>query len=244
MKNNLFENKSVLVSGGTGYIGSAIVEEFYNQGANVYFTYHKNSQKADELIAKMPNAKALHLDLRDTASINTTIEKLYKEGITIDILVNNAAMSQVMPLPMLDEEDVDMILDINIKSVIFLTKAVMKGMIRQKQGAIVNIGSIAGHRVLEVPVTYATTKAALMGFTTSLANELKSFNIRVNMVVPGMMEEGVARNVPEDLKKDFTDHCLLQRTGKASEVAQTVSFLASKQSSYINAQSIFVDGGI
>jgi len=239
-----FENKTVLVSGGTGYIGSAIVQEFYEQEANVYFTYHKNTQKAEELIEQMPNLKALKLDLRDTPSINQAIEKLYKEGVTIDILVNNAAMSQVMPLPMLDEEDVDMILDINIKSVIFLTKAVMKGMIRQKEGAIVNIGSIAGHRVLEVPVTYATTKAALMGFTTSLANELKSFNIRVNMVVPGMMEEGVARNVPEDLKKDFTDHCLMQRTGKAIEIAQTVSFLASPQSSYINAQSIFVDGGI
>ncbi|MEA3492677.1 MAG: SDR family NAD(P)-dependent oxidoreductase [Campylobacterota bacterium] len=126
MKSKVFENKTVLVSGGTGYIGSAICREFYEQGATLYFTYHKNSEKADELIAQMPDAKALHLDLRDTASINTTIEKLYKEGVSIDILVNNAAMSQVMPLPMLDEEDVDMILDINIKSVIFLTKAVMR----------------------------------------------------------------------------------------------------------------------
>ncbi len=244
MKPEPFKEKTVLVSGGTGYIGSAICQAFYEQGATVWFTYHRNREKADELIARMPGANAIPIDLRDVSSINAAIEGLYREGITIDILVNNAAMSQVMPLPMLDEEDVDMILDINIKSVIFLTKAVMKGMIRQKSGAIVNIGSIAGHRVLEVPVTYATTKAALMGFTTSLANELKRFNIRVNMVVPGMLEEGVARNVPNDLKKDFTDHCLLQRAGKADEVAQTVCFLASPQSSYINAQSIFVDGGI
>ena len=117
-------------------------------------------------------------------------------------------------------------------------------MVRNKTGAIVNMGSIAGTRMYDVPVTYAMTKAAINGLTYSLAVELKRFGIRVNSVVPGLMEGGVGQGVPEALKQDFIDHCAMGRLGEATEVAELVCFLASERASYINGQNIAIDGGI
>ena len=132
----------------------------------------------------------------------------------------------------------------NLKGTIFLTRAVVRGMVRRKRGTIVNIGSIAGHRILDVPVTYAVSKAALTGLTVALAAELRRFKVRVNTVIPGLMEGGVSGGVPDDLRQEFLDHCLAGRAGKAEEVAAAVCFLASDEASYINGQHLCVDGGV
>jgi NAD(P)-dependent dehydrogenase (short-subunit alcohol dehydrogenase family) len=109
---------------------------------------------------------------------------------------------------------------------------------------VVNIGSLAGHRMLDVPVHYALSKAAIAGFSSALAMELKRYNIRVNTVSPGLLEDGVARGVPDSLVKDYLNHCAAGRPGTGDEVAETVSFLLSERCGYINGQNIFVDGGI
>jgi len=186
----------------------------------------------------------VELDIRNVKDITEKINSLVNETGDFDILVNNASVSHILPLSMIEEEDADFVFDVNIKGTLFLTKAVVRGMIRQKKGVVVNIGSIAGHRMLDVPVTYAMSKASIAGFTIALASELKRFNIRVNNVIPGMMEGGVSKGIPDDLQKVFISHCAAGRAGKAADVAELVSFLASEKASYINGQNIFVDGGI
>ena len=240
----MLKGKTAFITGGTGYIGSEICRKFHDYGARVIFSYNQNEEKALELKEELPGSSAIQMDVRNVSDINKKVNDLLKEHTAIDILVNNASISQVLPLPMLEEEDVDLVMDINIKGTIFVTRAVVKGMIRQRSGVIVNMGSIAGHRLLDVPVTYAMTKAGMEGFTCALTVEMKKFNIRVNNVVPGMLEGGVALKVPDEERKDYIDHCATGRPGTALEVAETVAFLASERSSYINGQSIFVDGGI
>jgi 3-oxoacyl-[acyl-carrier protein] reductase len=237
------EGKTVFVSGGTGYLGAEICRVCKGYGARVIFSYHHNEEKALAL-QKEIDGLAVQISLLDIGDIRTKIEGLYRDGISIDVLVNNAGVSQIMPLPLVEEEDMDWVMDINIKGMLFLTKHVLKGMVRNKKGVIVNIGSIAGSRMLDVPVTYAMTKAAVRGMTYSLASELKRFNIRVNCVEPGLLEGGVGTGTPESLRKDFIDHCAVGRAGTAPEIAEVVAFLASDRASYVNGQNIVVDGGV
>lgn len=239
----MFKDKNVLITGGSGSIGSEICRVFKSYNANVFFTYNKNKEKANALANEI-GAKAIQLNIESVTDITKKIDELVSEDGPIDILVNNAAVSQILPLSMLDEEDVDYVMNVNIKGTLFVTKAAIKGMIRNKSGTIVNIGSIAGHRMLDVPITYAMTKAAISGLSISLASELKKFGIRVNSVVPGMIEGGVSTGVPDELRKDFIQHCATGREGTAKEVAELVCFVASEKASYINGQNIMIDGGI
>ena len=240
----MLKGKTIFITGGTGYLGTGICQKAAEYGAKVIFSYHRNSEKADTLLAELPEAKAIQMNLKDVKDITAKIETLYKEEPVIDILVNNAGISQIMPFAMLEEEDVDLVLDVNIKGTIFVTKAVVRGMIRNKYGVIVNMGSIAGQRILDVPLTYAMTKSAIPGMTHALAAELKRFNIRVNTVLPGMMEGGVAKGVPDDLRADLVKHNTRGRAGTDNDVSELVCFLASDKSTYINGQNMTVDGGI
>ena len=240
----MFRGKKVFVSGGTGFIGSEICRNFHKLGALVVFSYNRHKETADTLNKELQDSISINLDLRNINDITEKINSLVKKIGEIDILVNNASVSHILPLSMLEEEDVDYVFDINIKGTLFLTKAIVRGMIKQKKGVIVNIGSIAGHRMLDVPVTYAMAKSSMSGFTISLASELKRFNIRVNNVIPGLMEGGVSKGIPEDLQNVFINHCAAGRAGKASDVSELVCFIASDKASYINGQNIFVDGGI
>jgi NAD(P)-dependent dehydrogenase (short-subunit alcohol dehydrogenase family) len=137
-----------------------------------------------------------------------------------------------------------MMMNVNVKGMFLVTKAFARSMIRRKTGCIINIGSLAGMRMLEVPVHYATAKSAVVGFTLALARELGRYNIRVNAAVPGMLEGGVSDNIPDKQREQYIDYCALSRAGRCEEVAELVAFLASDRSSYINAQSILIDGGI
>jgi NAD(P)-dependent dehydrogenase (short-subunit alcohol dehydrogenase family) len=240
----MLEGKKVFVSGGTGHIGAEICRLCSTYGATVIFSYHGNEDKARELAPSLKGGKAVAMDLRNVAGINEVIAGLLREVGPVDVLVNNAGVSHVMPLALVEEPDADLVFDANIKGTLFVTRALIKGMIRKNKGAIVNIGSIAGERMLDVPVTYAMSKAAMTGLTTSLAVELKKFNIRVNTVIPGLIDGGVGNGVPEKQREDFLAHCAVGRAGTAREVAEVVCFLASDRASYVNGQHLIVDGGI
>jgi 3-oxoacyl-[acyl-carrier protein] reductase len=162
----------------------------------------------------------------------------------IDALINNIGMTQVMPFALIEEEDWDELMAVNLKSMFLFCKGVVRGMIRRRQGAVLNMGSIAGQRLLEVPVHYATAKAGVVGFTLSLAKELCRYNIRVNAVIPGLIEGGVGANVSERQMEEYNRFCSLGRPGTADEVAELVAFLVSDRASYINAQAMTVDGGL
>jgi len=197
-----------------------------------------------ELAAAGFDVTSYFLDVTDAKAVTQLAVRVEQEVGPVDVLVNNAGVAQVLPFVMIEEEDWDRMMDVNLKSMFLATKAFVRGMIRRKSGAIINMGSLAGVRMLEVPVHYAAAKSAVTGFTLALARELGRYNIRVNAVVPGMLDAGVSINVPEKQRQQYESHCALSRVGTCEEVAQIVAFLASERSSYLNGQSIQVDGGI
>jgi len=244
----MLSGRTAFVTGGSGAVGAAIVRCLAGHGARVAFSYHTQADRARplerELCGQGKSVKSYLLDVLDGAAAQKLAEIIEQDLGPADILVNNAGLTQIMPFALIEEEDWDRIMDVNVKGMFLVTKAFVRGMIRRKHGAIINLGSLAGMRVLEVPVHYATAKSAVVGFTLSLARELSRYNIRVNAVVPGLLTDGVSTNVPDKQRLDYEQHCTLGRAGKPEEVAELVAFLASERAAYLNAQAVCIDGGI
>lgn len=244
----MLEGKLCLVTGGSGAIGAAICRAMVREGATVAFTYLRGEERAQALLAELASkgatARADRVDVSDRASVQAWVAAVEAALGAPHVLVNNAALAQIMAFPLIDEEDVDALMDANVKGPFLVTKAVARHMIAKRRGAIVNLGSLAGERIMEVPAHYAATKASMGGFTRSLAWELSRFGIRVNCVVPGLIAGGVGDNVPEKQRKQYESFCTLHRLGLPEEVAEVVVFLASDRCSYVNGQSWHVDGGI
>jgi 3-oxoacyl-[acyl-carrier protein] reductase len=234
--------KKVFITGGTGALGQALVRKFNQYGWLTAFSFRSNRQIAESL-AKECQAKAFEVDLEDPRSVSLMANKLEDEFGIPNAIINNAGKSTVLPFALLESTDWDESMNGNLKTMFLTTHALIRGMIRQRNGSVVNMGSLAGERVLGVPVTYATSKSAVRGFTLSLARELGRYSIRVNAVIPGILDSGVSNLVPQAEKEEFLRYCLAGRPGRCEEVAELVEFLASDRSSYINAQLIHVDGG-
>jgi NAD(P)-dependent dehydrogenase (short-subunit alcohol dehydrogenase family) len=244
----VLKDKVAFITGGSGAVGQAIVRVLAREGCKIAYSFKDGIQRAEQLDKELTAAgieiKSYVLDVTDSKASTELAKQIEEELGPVDILVNNAGVAQIMPFAMIEEEDWDMMMNVNVKGMFLVTKAFARGMIRRKTGCIINIGSLAGVRMLEVPVHYATAKSAVAGFTLALARELGRYNIRVNSVVPGMLEGGVSDNIPAKQQEQYIDYCALSRAGKCEEVAELVAFLASDRSSYINAQSILIDGGI
>ncbi len=244
----LLENKKALITGGTGAVGEKLCEIFSQEGADVAFNFAKSTDKASQVCRLIEKNKrtalAIQCSVTDKPGIDRMVGDVVREFGRIDFLVNNAGITQIMPFALIEEEDWDLTMDVNVKGVFLVTKAVVRTMIAQKSGVIVNIGSLAGVRLLEVPVHYATSKSALSGFTIALAKELARYSIRVNCIVPGMLDGGVGLNVPEKQYQEYMKYCAAGRPGKPEEVAHLAAFLCSEKASYINAQNLIVDGGL
>ncbi len=240
--------KHCLVTGGSGSIGSAICITLARAGMDIAFTYNQREEPAKEIADTIETfgRRCLRgrIDGRNRESIEQFCALVEKHFESIDVLINNLGATQVMPFALIEEEDWDEMIEINLKSMFLFTKAVVRGMIRRRKGIIINLGSIAGHRLLEVPVHYATAKAGVTGFTLSLAKELSRYGIRVNEICPGLVEGGVGSNISERQLDQYNQYCSLGRPGKPEEVAELVCFLASARAEYINAQQLVIDGGI
>jgi 3-oxoacyl-[acyl-carrier protein] reductase len=244
----MLKDKVMLVTGGSGAIGAAICEKAAGYGANIAFTWHSQKEEAQEIAKRLEQSGvrvfSSQVDATDGSSVEGFVTQAEEKLGQVDILVNNIGATQVMPFALIEEEDWDQAMAVNLKSMFLFSKACVRGMIRQKSGSIINLGSLAGERLLEVPVHYATAKAGVGGLTLSLAKEMERYNVRVNAVIPGLIEGGVGSNVSDRQLDKYREYCLAGRQGTPEEVAELVCFLASDRASYINAQSITIDGGL
>jgi 3-oxoacyl-[acyl-carrier protein] reductase len=241
-------DRVAIVTGGTGAIGAAVVRALAREGADIAITYRRREAESEELVSQVESlgrrALAGRVQANDAAAVEAFSTRVEEELGRIDVLVNNLGATQVLPFALIDEADWDEMMNVNLKSMFLFSKAAARGMIRRRAGVIVNVGSLAGHRLLEVPVHYAAAKAGVSGFTRALAKELSRYGVRVNEVTPGLIEGGVGTNASERQREEYERYCTLGRSGTPEEVAEVVAFLASDRASYVNAQSITVDGGI
>jgi len=245
---NLLENKNVIITGGSRGIGKAIAEKFAQHGANIAFTCIKMSEDSLVLAKNLENlgvkAKAYESDASDFESALKLAENVFNDFGSIDVLVNNAGITKDNLLLRMSEEDFNDVMKVNMNSVFNNTKAVLRQMLKQKNGSIINLSSVVGVKGNAGQSNYSSSKAAIIGFTKSVALELGSRNIRCNAIAPGFIETEMTRALQQDQINEWAESIPLKRSGKAEDVANTSLFLASDMSSYITGQVMNVCGGM
>jgi len=246
--NKLCEGKIALVTGGSKGLGRAIATTLAREGAHVGFNYTKSEAEAKETLVEIESHGVKGFSFRtsvlDKNGLDDIVKVMEREVGTIEILVNNAGVSDVVPLALMDEEDWDRVLDTNVKGTFLATRAVLRGMVKQKRGRILNIGSLAGVKMMQAPVHYSTAKAAIKGFTESLAKEIGRYGITVNNLAPGVLDGGVSVNLPKGRMDEYLRHVALGRLGTFQEAAEVEAFFVSDRSSYVNGATILVDGAV
>ena len=244
----LLEGKVALITGASRGIGKGIAEKFVAEGATVAFTYRSSDEKARaleaELTANGGTAKGFKSDAGDFEQAAKLVEDVVKEFGTVDIVINNAGITRDNLLMRMSEEHWDEIMDVNLKSVFNLTKAVMRTMLKARSGSIINMSSVVGVKGIAGLANYAASKAGIIGFTKSVAAELGSRNIRCNAVAPGFIETEMTAALGEEVIQQWRDGIPLKRGGSPDDVANLCLFLASDMSTYITGQTINVDGGM
>ncbi len=243
-----FSGKSVLVTGGTRGIGRAIVEAFAQAGARVAFTYRSSVQEAEALQQQLEQSGTAVLsfqaDAADLEAAGRVVEAILEAWGTIDVLVNNAGITRDNLLLRMSEADWDAVLAANLKSVFNFCKQVYRPMMRQRSGRIINVSSVVGVIGNAGQTNYAASKAGIIGFSKSLARELGSRGITVNVVAPGYIETDMTAALPEQARQAMLSSIPLGRPGTPEDVAQAVLFLASAAASYITGHVLHVDGGM
>jgi 3-oxoacyl-[acyl-carrier protein] reductase len=244
----LLRGKRILVTGGSRGLGGALCAAFAREGAAVAFTYLRDEDGAAATLAAIGAAgaegRAFRVSVLDAAATEAAVSEIEDAWGGIDILVNNAGVSQNLPLAFMEEEDWDRVMDVNVKGTFLTAKAVLRRMIRRKAGVVLNIGSLVAVRMLEAPIHYTASKAAVRGLTESLAKEVARYGIRVNCLAPGLLEDGVGRNLPDYRLADYLKHCSLGRVGTFEEVGRFATFLVSDANSYMSGETVVMDGGV
>jgi 3-oxoacyl-[acyl-carrier protein] reductase len=241
----LCDGRIALVTGGSRGLGRAIGVVLAREGAKVAFNYRSNDEDARATLELLGAGASAHkVSVLDKPGLLELVKTLDREHGKIDILVNNAGFGQVVPLALMEEEDWDQMIDTHVKGAFLATQAVLRTMVRQKYGRVINVSSLAGVKMMQAPVHYATAKAALKGFTESLAKEVGRYGITVNCIAPGILDEGVSDHLPPARKEEYLRHCALRRIGTLAEAAEVVAFLASERSSYMNGSTVVVDGAV
>jgi len=244
----LLEGKTALITGASRGIGKEVALVFAGHGANVAFTDIKEDDNAKQvesaLLAMGVKAKFYVSDASSFSSSEETAKQVAEEFGSIDILVNNAGITKDNLLLRMSEDDFDLVLKVNLKSVFNLTKAVQPIMLKQRKGSIINMSSVVGLEGNAGQANYAASKAGMLGFTKSVAKELGSRNIRCNAIAPGFIETEMTHVLSEDVRNAWIQTIPLRRTGSPKDVAETAVYLASDLSAYITGQVISCCGGM
>ena len=244
----LLEGKTVIITGASRGIGKGIAEVFAQHGANIAFTYHSSEEKAKnlekELSANGCKVKGYKSDASDFEASQKLAEKVLKEFGSIDVLVNNAGITKDGLLMRMSEEDFDSVMDVNMKSVFNMTKAVLRPMLKQRKGSIINMSSVVGVKGNAGQANYAASKAGIIGFSKSMALELGSRNIRTNVIAPGFIETEMTEKLDEKVVQGWRDNIPLKRGGTPEDIANACVYLGSDLSAYVTGQVLNVDGGM
>jgi 3-oxoacyl-[acyl-carrier protein] reductase len=244
----LLEGKTALITGASRGIGRAIAEKFASEGANLILTdlFYDDNAKAlvDQLSATGVKVKMYASDASKFDQAQNVVDEAAKEFGQIHILVNNAGITRDTLLMRMTEDQWDLVINVNLKSVFNLTKAVQSLMLKQRYGSIINMSSVVGVSGNAGQANYSASKAGIVGFTKSVARELGSRNIRCNAIAPGFILTEMTDKLPEDVRKEWAEKIPLKRGGTPDEVAKVALFLASDLSSYVSGQVIQVCGAM
>ncbi len=245
---NLLQGKTAIITGATRGIGKGIAEIFAKNGANVAFTYSSSVAAANTLEKELNELGVQAKAYQSNAASFEQAEQLVKDVLetfgAIDILVNNAGITKDNLLMRMGEEDFDTVIEVNLKSVFNMTKAVQRTMLKQRKGSIINMSSVVGVKGNAGQANYAASKAGIIGFSKSVALELGSRNIRSNVIAPGFIETEMTGKLDEKVVDEWRKSIPLKRGGSPEDVANACLFLASDLSAYVTGQVINVDGGM
>jgi|TARA_B110000908_G_scaffold57713_1_gene70330 3-oxoacyl-[acyl-carrier protein] reductase len=244
----LLENKTAIITGATRGIGREIAIEFAKQGAHIAFTYSTSVEAAETLELELNNlginAKGYQSDAANFEAAQELAKEILKEFGSIEVLINNAGITKDNLLLRISENDFDKVIDVNLKSVFNMTKAVIRPMMKQRSGSIINMSSIVGLKGNAGQSNYAASKSGIIGFSKSVALELGSRNVRSNVIAPGFIETEMTGKLDETIVQSWRDSIPLKRGGTPKDIANACVFLASDMSSYITGQTLSVDGGM
>ena len=241
-------NKTAIVTGGSKGIGKAICVRLAKDGFNIAFSYNSNPELAEETAKLCESAgvkvKFYKVDVADSTACKEWTEEVQAEFGSVDVLVNNAGITKDGLLMKMKDEDLDAVLDVNLKGSFYMMREASKIMLKQKSGKIVNISSVVGVMGNAGQVNYSATKAGVIGMTKSLARELAGRRINVNAVAPGMIETDMTKVMSDKAREAVIAGIPFKEMGKPEEIASVVSFLAGEDSNYITGQVICADGGM
>ena len=242
----LLEGKTAIITGASRGIGRGIAEVFAAHGANIAFSYSSSVDAAKalekELAAQGVKVKGYQSDASNFAQSQEFVDAVVAEFGTVDILVNNAGITKDNLLMRISEEDFDKVIEVNLKSVFNMTKAVQRVMLKQRKGSIINMSSVVGVKGNAGQSNYAASKAGLIGFSKSVAREVAGRNIRVNVIAPGFIESDMTDGLSEKIKEASLAQIPMKRFGNTEEVADVALFLAGQE--YLTGQVIAIDGGL
>jgi 3-oxoacyl-[acyl-carrier protein] reductase len=240
--------KVALVTGGSRGIGRAIALRLAEEGADVCVNYHSDGSAAQETVQQLEaagvRASAVRADVAIAEDVQRMVSAAAESLGPVQILVNNAGISADMLTMRLSEEDWDRVLDTDLKGAFLVTKAILRPMIRQRWGRIINIASVVGFVGNAGQASYAAAKAGLIGFSKSVAREVATRNITVNVVAPGLIDTDMTDRLTDEIRTWMLDQVPMGKPGRVEDVASAVAFLASDDASYMTGQTLKVDGGM